>query len=92
VISSYVYWIAAGDRAHGPADASRLEALRALWKSYRVVDDMSPFDGASFWIDDGRPHACVIRTAHATARHPVEVVEVDPARIGTSQAASRSTP
>lgn len=81
MITSYVYWIAAGDRACGQADERRLEALRSLWRSHRVVDGISPFDGASFWMDDGRPHARVVRTAHATASHPVEVVDVEPSLL-----------
>jgi hypothetical protein len=81
MIRDYVYWIAAGNRAHGEGDAQCIEALRALWRTHRLVDAVRAFDGASFWIADGEPHARVIRTAHATATHRVQVVDVDPALL-----------
>lgn len=77
-LARYVYWIAAGDRAYGGGDEPQIEALRALWHAHRAVDSVTPFDGASFWVDEGKPHARVVRAAAAAAAHKVEVVDVDP--------------
>jgi hypothetical protein len=77
-INRYIYWVAATDRAYGEGDARRIELLRALWQSYRLVEAIGPFDGASFWIADGQPQARIIRATHVTAPHAVEVVDVAP--------------
>ncbi len=81
MIGGYLYWIAVGDRAFGEGDERRIAALRAVWESHRLVDEVSPFDGASFWTADGQSHARVIRTARAGAAHPVQVIDVDPALV-----------
>lgn len=81
MIESYIYWIAAHDRAYGVADARRLEALRAAWRAHRLVDEVSPFDGASFWIHDGVRHARIIRTVDANHGKPVGVLDIDPALV-----------
>jgi hypothetical protein len=75
-IDRYVYWVAANDRAYGEDDAQRIELLRALWQSHRVVATIGPFDGASLWVADGQPHARIIRATQATATHAVEIVDV----------------
>jgi hypothetical protein len=77
-IDRYLYWIAASDRAYGEGDARRIDLLRALWQTHRVIEAISPFDGASFWVADGQPHARIIRATHPTAPHAVEVVDVAP--------------
>ncbi len=81
VVESYVYWIAAHDRAYGVADARRLDALRAAWRAHRLVKAVSPFDGASFWIQGGAAHARIIRTVDTSDERPVEVLDIDPALI-----------
>lgn len=90
-VRSYVYWLAADDRVFGEGgDAKRIDALRALWREHHLVDVVSPFDGASFWIADGQPQARVIRTVHATGAYSMQVVDVDPARVLGSDASTRS--
>jgi hypothetical protein len=81
MIESYVYWIAAGDRAHGAADARRVQALRAAWRAHRVGDAVSPFDGAAFWLQDATPRARIVRTISADDGTHVEVLDIDPALV-----------
>lgn len=78
MLTQYVYWIAAGDRAYGGRDERLIQALRALWHAHRASDSVSPFDGASFWVADGKPNARVVRAAAAGAAHKVDVIDVDP--------------